>query len=246
MTPPKPFVIVDSREPESTLSRVQAYGLDAAVALLPAGDYAFFPHKMRVLIERKTISDLLSSLSSKRLVTQVHRMLGESDLSILLREGAHRRGPNGRVEFYSPRHPDAGDDGFVVSGWNWESYSGMMLDLSLLGLVIHDCPVLGEYPAEVARIVTALSKDEHRWIQERERPQVTSFDSQYKNHIWALCAFDGIGPEWAEAMDKVFGTFKEVVNADMETLSQVRGAKGRRFGMKNAEKVVRQWEEKWN
>ena len=123
----------------------------------------------------------------------------------------------------------------------------MMLDFSLMGLVIHDCPILGEYPTEIARIITALSKDEHKWIQERERPEVTGFlDPQYKNHVWALCAFDGVGPEWAKVFDKEFGSFKEVINASKETLAGVIGPKGRKFGKVKAEKVIRQWEERWN
>ena len=197
-----PSVIVDDREPPRIAERLAALGLTVATSRLEAGDYQFFPHGLNVLIERKTISDLLGSLSDRRIVAQAHRMVASANLCILLREGAFRKGPTQMVEYYQPRHPEADGTGWVRTGWAWASFQGMMFDLKLMGLLVWDTYDLGEAANDIAIIVESLHKDEHRWIRERERPDIITADKQYRNAVWALCAFDGIGPKVATALLK--------------------------------------------
>src|SRR3990167_5083528 len=97
VTSPSLIIVVDEREPKEAVGRLREFGLDAHSALLEAGDYAFYPHGLVVLIERKTISDLLGSLSSKRMVEQARRMVSQADRSFILREGEFRRLPSGHV-----------------------------------------------------------------------------------------------------------------------------------------------------
>lgn len=188
-------VIVDDREPPRIAERLEGMGLTVAVSRLDAGDYQFFPHGLNVLIERKTISDLLGSLSDRRIVAQAHKMVASADLCILLREGAFRKGPTQMVEYHQPRHPDADRDGWVRTGWAWASFQGMMFDLKLMGLLVWDTYDLGEAANDIAIIVESLNRDEHKWMRDRTRPDVITADKMYRNVVWAGCAFDSIGPD---------------------------------------------------
>src|SRR3990167_1755161 len=208
-----PQVIVDDREPHNTAQRLCDYGVGATISHMEVGDYLFFPHGKMACIERKTISDLLSSIASKRLVSQAHRMIKEYEINFILREGEFRRDGSGTLSYLSPRDPRADAQGWVQSGWNWDSFTGMMLDLQLMGIDFIDCPVMGDYPREIARLVTNVCADSHRWIQERERPDITTIDKQYANTVWSWCAYDGVGPETAEALLSVFGSSYKLMDA---------------------------------
>ena len=208
-------VIVDDREPQVAAERLREFGLAAVGGRLDAGDYACYPHGLSVGIERKTMSNLLQSLANKQMVGQAHKMVANYDIAFLLREGAFRRSPAGAIEYYSPRDPRAVDD-WVLSGWSWDSFQGIMIDLQMMGIRLIDCPVLGEYPMEIARLVTNLSKDQHRWIKDRQRPDVVALDKQWRNAVWALSAFDGIGPDTVKPLHERYGSHYCVVRAAVE------------------------------
>jgi ERCC4-type nuclease len=110
----------------------------------------------------------------------------------------------------------------------------MMFDLQLMGILIWDCPVLGEAARDIATIIHSLHKEEHKWVRERERPNVLALSSQYRNNIWSLCAFDGIGPKLASLL-LAGRSFADVIRAAEVaplTLTDVEG-----FGKKRAEKL---------
>ena len=254
----RPLVVVDFREPENAAQRLQAYGLTAITTSttggLVAGDYAFWPHRISSGIERKTISNLLQSMSDKQLVQQAHKMVDSYQLPWLLREGAFRRSPAGVVEYESPRDPRADTDGWVRSGWSWDSFQSIMLDIQLMGIRIMDCPVLGEYPIEIARLVINLSRDEHRWIKERQRPEVVTLDVQWRNDVWSLAAHTGIGPGVGEDLLRDVGSEYKVVRLAVEApekLAEVmvgktdKRPKGRKLGLKLAASLGAELSEEW-
>src|SRR3990167_1371571 len=122
MTNDSPVVIVDSREPKFIAAQLRDFGLTVAEDTLIAGDYCFFPHGLKVGIERKRIDDLLNSLRDNRMVSQAHKMIDGYDAAILLIEGRYDRAINGVVTYEV-------NNKWVESGWSWDSFSGMMLDL---------------------------------------------------------------------------------------------------------------------
>lgn len=241
----KPLVLVDDREPESTASRLETYGLNAQVAHLDAGDYCFYPHGKKFLIERKTISDLLSSIQG-RLQAQVHKMLADSDRAFVLREGAFKRSPGGQVEYYNPRHPESDREGFVTSQWGWLAWTGIMIDIQILGVGFLDCYNLGEYPQEIAQFVTNVSKDDHKWIRERTRPDTLYLDKPYTNAVWSWCAYSGVGPESVEAMLNEYGSSAALMEALVNNPDEVAKVKvhGKILGKRISrlrEEVMREW-----
>ncbi len=234
------LVIVDSREPTFISDQLRSYGLTVVGDTMNAGDYCFFPHQLKVGIERKTISDLLNSLRDNRMVSQAHKMIDSYDVALLLIEGRYDRTANGVVS-YETR------DGWKDSGWSWDSFTGMMLDLKWMGLLQHQC-MAGDAAREIARLVGSLSKESHSWIRSRERPNVMTIDKQWRSAMWGLMAFSGIGNEWADAALKQIGSFKQVVDAPVKELSEVytvKNGKKKRFGGKRAEKLRKEWDESW-
>ena len=83
----------------------------------------------------------------------------------------------------------------------------------LLGVDFIDCPNENDAAREIVRLVTTLSKDEHKWLKQRTRPEVLTLDGAYRNAVWSLAAFDGIGPETAEAMLKKCGSVEMVIQS---------------------------------
>jgi len=198
------LVIVERREPDYMPLRLSSYNINAVVGDMEEGDYRFFPQGLIVGIERKTIPDLFASLKDRRLVTQAHKLVEAVDSAWLLREGAFRIAPNRMIEF------QVSSNKWIESGWSWDSFQGIMLDLQMLGMNIVDAPK-GEAHIEIARMATNMARDTHKWIRERQRPEVFSLDSQYTAAIWAGCAFEGIGPERMEALLKEFRTFADII-----------------------------------
>lgn len=237
MSKDSPVVIVDTREPPYISSQLASFGLTVVEDTLETGDYIFYPHGLKVAIERKRIDDLLNSLRDNRMVSQAHRLIDEFSAAILLVEGRYDRGLNGVVTYEV-------NNKWVESGWSWDSFTGMMLDLKWMGLIFHQC-MSGDAAREIARVVGSLCKEEHAWIKTRARPQIITIDKQWRNSVWSLCAFDGIGPEWAEAMLQKYGTLKNLFNTTVDQLTEITSSSGKKFGLKRAIKVRKEWDEKW-
>ena len=224
-------VIADDRDPEYIANQLSSYSLAVTRGRLQAGDYCFFPHQLTVLIERKTIPDLLGSLSDNRMVDQAHKLIASANTAILLREGELRRDIS-QVSYRDPKHPEADKDGWVRTGWSWDSFQGMMLDIQLMGILIYDAVPMGSAAYEIARIVQSLSKDEHKWIRQRQRPDIVTIDPQYRDPVWSLCAFSGVGPETAEGILRAYRTWakaSEAIAYKPEEVAEVR-VNGRRIG----------------
>lgn len=210
--PISPVVIVDDREPDHMAGVLQSYGVQPVVSRLKYGDYMCYPHGLTMLIELKSVSDLLGSMRSKRLVAQAHGIAETADLAFIMVRGRYTEG-GGVVTYQAPGHPQADSDGWVRSGWNWDSFQAIKADIMLLGVDFIDCPNENDAAREIVRLVTTLGKDEHKWLKQRTRPEVLTLDKAYENAVWSLAAFDGIGPDTAEAMLRKCGSVADVIYA---------------------------------
>ena len=250
--PISPVVIVDDREPDHMPGLLQSYGVQAVVSRMKFGDYGFYPHGLTGLIELKSVSDLLGSMRSKRLVAQAHGLAETADLAFIMVRGRYtERG--GVVTYQAPGHPQADSDGWVRSGWNWDSFQAIKADIMLLGVDFIDCPNENDAAREIVRLVTTLSKDEHKWLKQRTRPEVLTLDTAYKNAVWSLAAFDGIGPETAEAMLKACGSVVGImalacrdddpgpIQATAKYLASMVEGLGPKRAQRFIEEVTQQW-----
>ncbi len=78
-------IIVDEREKKSGIPKLlSAIGVKTEIKTLPIGDYIVAPE---TVVERKTISDLVSSIFDGRLFDQCNRLKEHYQFPILLIEG---------------------------------------------------------------------------------------------------------------------------------------------------------------
>jgi ERCC4-type nuclease len=113
---------VDTREP--LWVQVLPFSADAHAAPLPAGDIlGFCSDGVPVLIERKTVPDLLGSIADGRLLTQVAGMLKTTPWCYLLITGTAVPGRNGQVIHDGPHD----------TAFTWASLQGALLTVQELG-----------------------------------------------------------------------------------------------------------------
>lgn len=209
----KPTIIVSRSEPDDICARLTVLGLNA-VRGEPGTDYVWFPHGLKFGIERKTVTNLLGSLKDRQLVEQAHRGVKDFDRYFILIEGEYRQNATGGFEFYSPRHPEA-KNGWVTSGWRYDAIDGMLLDLSLLGCIVVHCASF-QHDRKIAAIVSNTSADNHKFIRERQRPDLPPSallgGELYSDALWALMALPGCGPEVAQALIGQYGSLASVVD----------------------------------
>jgi len=218
-------IVVDTREPKYIIDQLASYRLTVMTAALTAGDYLFLPHGLKVGIERKRIDDLLNSLRDGRMIAQAHKLIDEYDVAMILIEGRYDYSTSGVVTYEA-------NGGWHESGWSWDSFTGMLLDLKWMGLIFHEC-ISGDAAREIARLVGSLSKDEHKWIQSRERPNVIAIDPAYKDTVWSLCAFKGLSAQSAETLLSNYGSFEDVVamfTKHPDMIAELKLDGKRRFG----------------
>jgi len=78
-------IVVDEREKKSGIpDLLKGTGINLEIKKLPVGDYIVAPE---TVVERKTISDLISSIFDGRLFDQCHRLKEHYQFPILIIEG---------------------------------------------------------------------------------------------------------------------------------------------------------------
>ena len=78
-------IVVDEREKKSGIpDLLKEIGINLEIKTLPVGDYIVAPE---TVVERKTISDLISSIFDGRLFDQCNRLKENYQFPILLIEG---------------------------------------------------------------------------------------------------------------------------------------------------------------
>lgn len=183
-------------EHHGKLARVRDHVPDMRVAPkpLPAGDYLFSAHGRIVGIEVKwSLSDLFDSLKvlgengGPRLQVEVRKLLSVCDLAFLLVPPLRGRGDG---KLYR-------NDG-EVSGWEYNSVKGILTDIQIAGVMVDEWD--GDIAQRVAQLYYVISAQEHGWMQQLGRPDFLSLDPNWTQAVWALCAFDGVGPVTAEAL----------------------------------------------
>jgi len=182
---------------------------------LPAGDYQFDANGKLVGIEVKWgIGDLLDSLQVQgeaggpRLAVEMRKLLAVTDIPILIIPSIQMRG-----------------DGFVLNngyktGWQYSSVKGILADIQFYGCIVDEWA--GDIAIRLAQYYYSLRAPGHDWIRQMGRPEFMTLDPQYTRTVWALCAFDGVGPMGAEALLKDLGSIEGVVKATPAQLQAVK------------------------
>ena len=192
-------VVVDDREANSGIVEILRARQDVRVRVerLPVGDYRV---DESLLIERKTLPDLVASIKDGRLFTQACRLANARLWSAVILEGTSRD--------------------LAGSGMRREAIQGALITLTLfMGL-----PLLrSRGPEESARIMLYAARQGRAVAtgalpRRGRRPR-----GKYRVQAWVLQGLPGVGPERARRLLERFGTLEAVVAADQDELASVEG-----------------------
>jgi len=189
-------ILVDSREKNSlVLAELSELGAETEIKQLVVADYIIG----EIAIERKAISDFISSMINKRLVRQLEEMK-QFKKSILIIEGYDNK------NIYS-------------TGVHENAIRGMILAI----LLDFETPIIFKKNEEdTAKYLTVLAKRLERGPKEISlRAKKRIFSAKEQQQI-ILEGFPGIGPSLAKAMLKKFGSIQKIINASLEELKEIK------------------------
>ena len=163
-------------------------------------------------VERKTISDFISSMINKRLLRQLEE-LKQFEKRLLVIEGIDEQ------ELYN-------DENSNGKGMHGNSIRGMLLYIVLEA----KCPIIFTKDYEdtakflflIARRMSLGKKE----ISLHAKKKARNKEEQIQ---YILEGFPGIGPATAKKLLKKFRTIKNIINADIEQLKEVIGKKAEIF-----------------
>jgi len=195
---PKEKLIVDYREKNSLVaSELIKLGLEIEFKELKVADYIV----KGVAIERKTISDFISSMINKRLVNQLEE-LQQYKNKLLIIEGIDEQ------ELYPENN-----------SVNPNAVRGFLLSI----LLKHNIPVLmtQDYK-DTAQFINRIARKKEIEIGIRANKKTLNKKEQIQ---FILEGFPGIGPKTAKKLLEKFKTIKNIINSSEEELKKVIGKK---------------------
>jgi Fanconi anemia group M protein len=202
-TQEKPKIIADYRERGSLVPSELIYlGFNVEFKDLKVADYLI----KDVAIERKTISDFLSSMTNKRLLRQIEELQQYKNRLIIV-EGIEDQ------ELYN-------DEQEGISG---NAIRGFLLSI----LLKHKTPViLSKGPEDTAKFLLVLAKRKEKELSLKAKKKASSKKEQMQ---FILEGFPGIGPATAKKLLKEYKTLKAVLTTPLEDLKSLIGKKAEIF-----------------
>ncbi len=201
-------IIADIHEKNSlVIPTLIELGVNVETKPLEIGDYVVG----EIIIERKTFSDFIASMLSKRLIIQLENMK-QYEKKLLILEGKDFE----RLE-KTKLHPNA--------------IRGMILSISL----DHKTPVVyTQSSEETASYLYLLAKREIRPIQEINLHAKKGKTKKEKIE-YIVESVSNIGPKNAEKLLKKFGSIRKIINAPLNEIEKEIGKKAENFKIVEAE-----------
>lgn len=199
--PKPPNITVDNREKNSLVkSELQNLGFNIDFKQLPIADYII----NNIAIERKTITDLQSSIINKRIMKQL-KELQQYPKHALLIEG---------IDYHDP-------------------YSGMLHANAFRGFLLstaieYNIPLIFTYnEQDTAHYLHILAKKKKKSEESIRASKILLTPKEQQQFI--LEGFPNIGPKAAQKLLKKFKSIKRIANATKKDLTQVLGKKAEPF-----------------
>jgi Fanconi anemia group M protein len=194
-------IIIDYREKNSLVpSSLKSLGLEIEFKELKVADYIV----RNVAIERKTISDFISSMLNKRLSRQLEE-LQQYEKKLLIIEGTEEKEIYNDEEINSI-HPNA--------------IRGFLLTI----LLKHNIPVLfTKNPEDTAKFINLIACKK---TQESSTRAIKKSRNKQEQLQYILEGFPGIGPKTSKKLLKHFKSLKNIINASEEELKEIINKKG--------------------
>ena len=196
---PKQKIIVDNREKNSlVISELISLNNQIEFKQLDIADYIIG----EIAIERKTMSDFISSMLNKRIFQQL-KNLQQYEKSLLI------------IENY--RALDLSS-----TNLNENAVKGLILSISLE----YKIPIIfTKNEKDTALYLSLIAKKKSSEISFRVKQQMTDVERLK----FILEGFPGIGPKTAKKLLKKYKTIKQVINAKEEELKSFIGKKSEKF-----------------
>jgi ERCC4-type nuclease len=194
-------ILIDFREKNSLVpSELIHLGCEIEFQTLKVGDYLIG----NTCIERKTISDFISSMINKHLFNQLIE-LKQYEKRLLIIEGIKEK------ELYEDNS----------EGMNANAIRGMLLSISL-----ESCPIIltknSEDTAKFLNLIRKREESSPKEVSLNPKKRNLSFQEQ-KQYI--LESFPGVGPASAKKLLEKFKSLKEIANASEEEIKEILGKK---------------------
>lgn len=193
---PQTKIIVDHREKNALVtSELVKEGLEIEFAQLAVADYLVND----IAIERKTISDLKSSIINKRIMQQLPELKQHKKYALIL------------------------------EGFNTDSYEGIIHENAFRGFLLatifnYQVPIIYTHDeVDTARYIALLAKKSEKSDITLRPAKI--FLSQEERLQFILEGFPGIGPITAKKLLAEYKTLKALMNAPEEDLAKLIGAK---------------------
>ncbi len=195
---PGPAITVDDRETSSrVVERLHELGASIALERLDIGDYAIGD---RILVERKTVQDFVTTLVERDLFGQIQAIADAVPRPVLIIEGSD--------DLYAVRniHPNA------IRG----TLAAIMVDMGVALIRTRD-------PDDTAETLYVLAQREGGERRERKAHPKKSYRSSREEQEYVLAAFPNVGLKSARLLLEHFGSLKAVIEAEPEDLMAVDG-----------------------
>jgi len=205
-------IVVDEREKKSGIpGLLKGIGINLEIKTLPIGDYIVAPE---TVIERKTISDLVSSIFDGRLFDQCNRLKEHYQFPILLIEG--------NIDEIE----ELTENSLVFYG----AISSIALDFKIP--VIHT-PNASHTAKLLMSMCSRKDASKGPFIK-----KIRKSNDVQKQQLSILCSLPGVGEKTAIRMLEKFGTPLMVLSSSTTELSKVGGLGEARA--KNIKKVLQE------
>jgi len=190
-------IVVDEREKKSGIPGIlKGIGINLEIKTLPIGDYIVAPE---TVVERKTISDLVSSVFDGRLFDQCNRLKEHYQFPILLIEG--------NIDEIE----ELTENSLVFYG----AISSIALDFKIP--VIHT-PNASHTAKLLMSMCSRKDASKGPFIK-----KIRKSNDVQKQQLSMLCSLPGVGEKTAIRMLEKFGTPLRVLSSSITELSKVSG-----------------------
>ena len=203
-------IVVDHREKNSlVIAELSEIGIDSEMQHLAVADFLV----KDVAIERKTVSDFLSSMINKRLIQQLEDIKQYPNYLLLIEGLAEKN-------LYNDNEKDL---------INPNAVRGFLLSI----LLKYKVPIIfTKNEADTAKFISVLAKkqDSEMGIRAKKISRDKKETLQF-----LLEGFPGIGPKTAKKLLEKYKTIKNIINTPQEELEKEIGKKSEIFNLLDEE-----------